>query len=81
MAHGGPLAAGNNLWVVSAKYYTQFLLADTAGRRRVREYSGVVEVNQPVTPAVDPRDIERLLARNLACEAGQVKLIDWSRLH
>lgn len=66
---------------MSAKYYTQFLLADTAGRCRVREYSGVVEVTQPVTPAIDPRDIEHLLARNLACEARQVKLIDWSRLH
>jgi hypothetical protein len=66
---------------VNAKYYTQFLLSDASQRRGVREYSGVVEVSRELSQPVEARDIEMLLARNLACEAGQVRLIDWSRLH
>jgi hypothetical protein len=66
---------------VYAKYYTQFLLSEASQRRGVREYSGVVEVSRELSQPVEARDIEMLLARNLACEAGQVRLIDWSRLH
>jgi hypothetical protein len=63
-----------------AKYYTRFLLrSDDQGY--ADEYSGVVEVNSGVEQVLDPREIERLLARNFELEAESVELLNWSRLH
>jgi hypothetical protein len=65
---------------MSAKYYTQFILTD-AEYRDGNEFSGVVELNYPVTPSSDTRDIEAILARNFDLNQEAVKLVSWSRLH
>lgn len=65
---------------MSAKYYTQFILTD-AEYCDGDEFSGVVELNQPMTPSSDSRDIEAILARNFDLDLSSVTLVSWSRLH
>jgi hypothetical protein len=65
---------------MSAKYYTQFILTD-AEYRDGNEFSGVVELNHPMTQNSDSRDIEAILARNFDLNQEAVKLVSWSRLH
>ncbi len=65
---------------MSAKYYTQFILTD-AEYRGGNEFSGVVELSQPMDKDSDSKDIEAVLARNFDLNRGSVKLVSWSRLH
>ena len=65
---------------MSAKYYTQFILTD-AEYRDGNEFSGVVELNQPMDMDQNERDIEAVLARNFDLQRNAVKLVSWSRLH
>ena len=65
---------------MSAKYYTQFILTD-AEYRGGNEFSGVVELSQPMDTNTDTRDIEAILARNFDLRQNAVKLVSWSRLH
>ncbi|MDJ0905504.1 MAG: hypothetical protein QNI96_05760 [Woeseiaceae bacterium] len=65
---------------MSAKYYTQFILTD-AQYRGGNEFSGVIELSQPMDSNTDSRDIEAILARNFDLRRNAVKLVSWSRLH
>lgn len=65
---------------MSVKYYTQFILTE-ADYRGGDEFSGVVELNQPMDEDSDNRDIEAVLAHNFAGSHGAVKLVSWARLH
>jgi hypothetical protein len=65
---------------MSAKYYTQFILTD-AKYRGGNEFSGVVELSQPMDGDSDTRDIEAVLAQNFDLNQREVKLVSWSRLH
>ncbi len=65
---------------MSAKYYTQFVLTD-AKYRGGNEFSGVVELSQPMDCDSDKRDIEAVLARNFDLNRSEVRLVSWSRLH
>ena len=65
---------------MSAKYYTQFILTDTHYRGG-NEFSGVVELSQPMEGDSETRDIEAALARNFDLNSSAVKLVSWSRLH
>jgi hypothetical protein len=65
---------------MSAKYYTQFILTD-AEYRGDNEFSGVVELNQPMEMDRNERDIEAVLASNFDLQLNAVKLVSWSRLH
>jgi len=65
---------------MSAKYYTQFILTD-ADYRGGNEFSGVVELSQPMEMDQNERDIEAVLARNFDLQQNAVKLVSWSRLH
>ncbi len=65
---------------MSAKYYTQFILTD-ADYRGGNEFSGVVELSQPMDMDRNERDIEAVLARNFDLQQNAVKLVSWSRLH
>lgn len=65
---------------MSAKYYTQFVLTDTQYRDG-NEFSGVVELSQPMDQHSETRDIEAALARNFDLHRSAVKLLSWSRLH
>jgi hypothetical protein len=65
---------------MSAKYYTQFILTD-AQYRGGNQFSGVVELTQPMDMNTEVRDIEAALARNFDLSQNAVKLVSWSRLH
>ncbi|MDJ0909404.1 MAG: hypothetical protein QNI99_09420 [Woeseiaceae bacterium] len=65
---------------MSAKYYTQFVLTD-AEYRGGNEFSGVIELSQPMDGDTDRRDIEAVLARNFDLNRDEVRLVSWSRLH
>ena len=65
---------------MSAKYYTQFILTD-ADYRGGNEFSGVVELSQPMDMDQNERDIEAVLASNFDLQQNAVKLVSWSRLH
>ena len=65
---------------MSAKYYTQFVLTD-AQYRGGNEFSGVIELSQPMDSNTDAADIEAILARNFDLRRNAVKLVSWSRLH
>ncbi len=65
---------------MSAKYYTQFVLTD-AEYRGGNEFSGVIELSQPMDGNTDRRDIEAVLARNFDLNRSDVRLVSWSRLH
>jgi hypothetical protein len=65
---------------MSAKYYAQFILTD-AEYRDGNEFSGVVELNHPMTQSSDSSDIEAILAQNFDLNQNAVKLVSWSRLH
>jgi hypothetical protein len=65
---------------MSAKYYTQFILTD-AQYRGDNEFSGVIELSQPMDQTTETRDIEAVLAQNFDLQRSAVKLVSWSRLH
>ena len=65
---------------MSAKYYTQFILTD-AQYRGGNEFSGVIELSQPMDSNTDARDIEAILARYFDLRRNAVRLVSWSRLH
>ncbi|MDH3266729.1 MAG: hypothetical protein OEM25_07170 [Gammaproteobacteria bacterium] len=65
---------------MSAKYYTQFILTDTQYRGG-NEFSGVIELSQPLDMDIDRQDIEAVLAHNFDLRKNDVKLVSWSRLH
>ena len=57
---------------MSAKYYTQFILTD-AKYRGGNEFSGVIELSQPMDFNSDRRDIEAVLARQFRPEPRRRK--------
>ncbi len=65
---------------MSTKYYTQFRLSD-ANYRGGNEFSGVVELSQPMDKDTDAADIEAVLAKNFDLQRNSVTLVSWSRLH
>jgi hypothetical protein len=65
---------------MSAKYYTQFILTD-AEYRGDNEFSGVIELSQPMDQATETKDIEAVLAQNFDLQRSAVRLLSWSRLH
>jgi hypothetical protein len=44
------------------------------------EFRGVVEVNRAM-PKNDMREAATVLAKNFECEARDIKVLQWSRLH
>ncbi|MDH4125612.1 MAG: hypothetical protein OEW64_08150 [Gammaproteobacteria bacterium] len=65
---------------MSAKYYTQFVLTD-AQYRGDNEFSGVIELSQPMDQSTETKDIEAVLAQNFDLQRSAVRLLSWSRLH
>lgn len=65
---------------MTVKYYTQFRLTD-ASYRGGNEFSGVVELSQPMDQNSDVADIEAVLARNFDLRRSSVQLLSWARLH
>jgi hypothetical protein len=65
---------------MSTKYYAQFRLSD-ANYRGGNEFSGVIELSQPMDKDTEASDIEAVLAKNFDLQRNAVTLVSWSRLH
>lgn len=64
---------------MAIKYYTHFLLQERSPEG-LSEFRGVVEVNRAM-PRGDMREAATVLAKNFECEARDIKVLQWSRLH
>ena len=74
--HGQPFP----LQIVEETYYTHFVLADDEAAGYT-EFSGVVRVMRYGDAEFETEDVQRLLAEDLECEADDVTVLQWSRLH
>ncbi|HXR50818.1 MAG TPA: hypothetical protein VN762_01635 [Steroidobacteraceae bacterium] len=45
------------------------------------EYSGVVEVDSPLRPSREMRQLRALLARNFDLAAEDIRILNWATLH
>ncbi len=64
---------------MSVKYYMQFVLHEQ--EVGPAHYSGVVEVEHNIHGASALDEIEEMLADNFECEANDVRVIHYARLH
>jgi len=67
---------------MGVKYYTHFLLDQETSQatQAPAEFRGVVEVTR-VLPRGDLNAAAKILARNFECDAEDITLLQWSRLH
>jgi hypothetical protein len=65
---------------MATRYYAHFL-ADTPEPQISGEYSGVVELEAPLRPQRELRDLRTLLARNFHLAAEDIRILNWATLH
>ncbi len=65
---------------MATRYYAHFV-ADTPESRDSGEYSGVVELDGPLRPQRELRDLRTLLARNFHLAAEDIRILNWATLH
>jgi hypothetical protein len=65
---------------MSSKYYAHFL-ADTVEPQVCGEYSGVVELQAPLRPQRELKDLRLLLARNFDLAVEDIRILNWATLH
>jgi hypothetical protein len=68
---------------VAAKYYTHFVTAGARPRHKPdsSEWSGVVELRQPLERANGTKQLKALLAQSFDLESEDIKILHWARLH
>jgi uncharacterized protein YggU (UPF0235/DUF167 family) len=72
---------------VSTKYYTHFVTE--AGKARGsssaaaagNEWSGVVELREPLSTARANRELRALLAQSFDLDSDDIRILHWARLH
>jgi uncharacterized protein YggU (UPF0235/DUF167 family) len=68
---------------VATKYYTHFVThtakAPSAGGGS--EWSGVVELRQPLSNARANRELRALLAQSFDVDSEDIRILHWARLH
>ena len=81
--HGHAGAPPTNLPSVATKYYTHFVTGDAQARsaENASEWSGVVELRQPLEPARGTRELRSLLAQSFELDSDEIKILHWARLH
>ena len=72
-----------SLQAVAAKYYTHFVTAGVKPRRKpdASEWSGVVELRQPLERQSGIKELRLLLAQSFDLESEDIKILHWARLH
>jgi hypothetical protein len=67
---------------VTTKYYTHFVThADRAQSAGGSEWSGVVELRQPLTQTRASRELRALLAQSFDLDSDDIRILHWARLH
>jgi uncharacterized protein YggU (UPF0235/DUF167 family) len=68
---------------VATKYYTHFVThaskAKSAGPGN--EWSGVVELREPLTQTRANRELRALLAQSFDLDSEDIRILHWARLH
>jgi len=74
--------------IVATKYYTHFVThtgkAHTGKARSASsgsEWSGVVELRQPLSNARANRELRALLAQSFDLDSEDIRILHWARLH
>ena len=72
-----------NLRIVASKYYTHFVTHTerAPGSSGGGEWSGVVELRQPLTQARANRELRVLLAQSFDLDSDDIRILHWARLH
>lgn len=65
---------------MASKYYAHFV-AETSEPMVCGEYSGVVELDAPLRPQREIRQLRTLLARNFDLAAEDIRILNWATLH
>ncbi len=65
---------------MATRYYAHFV-ADTSEPQVCGEYSGVVELELPLRPQRELRELRALLARNFQLAAEDIRILNWATLH
>jgi len=67
---------------VATKYYTHFVTHTGRARNAAgSEWSGVVELRQPLTHARANRELRSLLAQSFDLDSDDIRILHWARLH
>lgn len=67
---------------MATKYYTHFVThQDKAQNASGNEWSGVVELRQPLTHARANRELRSLLAQSFDLDSDDIRILHWARLH
>lgn len=68
---------------VATKYYTHFVTGTEQARAadNASEWSGVVELRQPLEAAGGTRELRSLLAQSFELDSDEIKILHWARLH
>ncbi|MBV8877496.1 MAG: hypothetical protein JO158_07270 [Gammaproteobacteria bacterium] len=67
---------------MATKYYTHFVThQDKAHNAAGNEWSGVVELRQPLTQARANRELRALLAQSFDLDSDDIRILHWARLH
>jgi uncharacterized protein YggU (UPF0235/DUF167 family) len=72
---------------VATKYYTHFVTQAAQSRSPSSsggggsEWSGVVELRQPLTNARANRELRALLAQSFDLDTDDIRILHWARLH
>jgi uncharacterized protein YggU (UPF0235/DUF167 family) len=67
---------------VATKYYTHFVTGSGKARRVAgNEWSGVVELREPLTQARANRELRSLLAQSFDLDTEEIRILHWARLH
>jgi hypothetical protein len=67
---------------VATKYYTHFVTGtDTTQSVPGNEWSGVVELREPLTQGRANRELRSLLAQSFDLDSDEIRILHWARLH
>jgi hypothetical protein len=68
---------------VTSKYYTHFVTHTGQPRSpgMDSEWSGVVELREPLNQARANRELRALLAQSFDLDSDDIRILHWARLH
>jgi hypothetical protein len=67
---------------VTTKYYTHFVTGSSpAPGVPGNEWSGVVELREPLTQSRAQRELRTLLAQSFDLDTDEIRILHWARLH
>jgi uncharacterized protein YggU (UPF0235/DUF167 family) len=67
---------------VATKYYTHFVTGSSRAQSIPgNEWSGVVELREPLNSSRANRELRALLAQSFDLDTDEIRILHWARLH